>query len=138
MVELPLALRTALPAIVNNLVNLVKLTTIGYAVAVNEITYASLMIWTQRDNVVESDDRAPPVLQRHQPRGGADRHGGRAASGRAGIRAMTAASASARPSAAPLVMAAGLGAAVALWLVLDPSLARSSSNGCPTSPAASR
>ncbi len=37
---------------------------------------------------------------------------------------MTAASASARPSAAPLVMAAGLGAAVALWLVLDPSLAR--------------
>ncbi len=30
-----------------------KLTTIGYAVAVNEITYASLMIWTQRDNVVE-------------------------------------------------------------------------------------
>lgn len=53
VVELPLALRTALPAIVNNLVNLVKLTTIGYAVAVNEITYASLMIWTQRDNVVE-------------------------------------------------------------------------------------
>lgn len=52
-VELPLALRTALPAIVNNLVNLVKLTTVGSAIAVGEITYASIMIWTQRDNVVE-------------------------------------------------------------------------------------
>ncbi|WP_062207147.1 amino acid ABC transporter permease [Aureimonas sp. AU12] len=52
-VELPLAIRSALPAITNNLVNLVKLTTVGYAISVNEITYASLMIWTQRDNVVE-------------------------------------------------------------------------------------
>lgn len=52
-VELPLALRSALPAIVNNLVNLVKLTTVGSAIAVGEITYASIMIWTQRDNVVE-------------------------------------------------------------------------------------
>ncbi|SDA30852.1 polar amino acid transport system permease protein [Methylobacterium sp. UNC378MF] len=52
-VTLPLALRTALPALVNNLVNLVKLTTIGSAVAVNEVTYASIMIWTQRDNVLE-------------------------------------------------------------------------------------
>jgi polar amino acid transport system permease protein len=52
-VELPLALRTALPAIVNNLVNLVKLTTVGSAIAVSEITYSSIMIWTQRDNVVE-------------------------------------------------------------------------------------
>ncbi|GHC71919.1 amino acid ABC transporter permease [Limoniibacter endophyticus] len=52
-VELPLAIRTALPSIVNNLVNLVKLTTVGSAIAVSEITYASLMIWTQRDNVIE-------------------------------------------------------------------------------------
>lgn len=52
-VELPLAIRTALPAIVNNLVNLVKLTTVGSAIAVSEITYSSIMIWTQRDNVVE-------------------------------------------------------------------------------------
>ncbi|MBY5412693.1 amino acid ABC transporter permease [Rhizobium leguminosarum] len=51
-VELPLALRASLPAIVNNLVNLVKLTTVGSAIAVSEITYASIMVWTQRDNVV--------------------------------------------------------------------------------------
>ena len=52
-VEFPLAIRSALPAIVNNLVNMVKLTTVGSAIAVGEITYASIMIWTQRDNVVE-------------------------------------------------------------------------------------
>ncbi|MGO4451503.1 amino acid ABC transporter permease [Phyllobacterium sp. TAF24] len=52
-VELPLAVRSALPSIINNLVNLVKLTTVGSAIAVGEITYASIMIWTQRDNVVE-------------------------------------------------------------------------------------
>lgn len=52
-IELPLALRSALPSIVNNLINLVKLTTIGSAIAVGEVTYASIMIWTQRDNVLE-------------------------------------------------------------------------------------
>ncbi|MBB4238325.1 polar amino acid transport system permease protein [Rhizobium esperanzae] len=51
-VEVPLALRASLPAIVNNLINLVKLTTVGNAIAVSEITYASIMVWTQRDNVV--------------------------------------------------------------------------------------
>ena len=51
-VEMPLALRASLPAIVNNLINLVKLTTVGNAIAVSEITYASIMVWTQRDNVV--------------------------------------------------------------------------------------
>jgi polar amino acid transport system permease protein len=35
------------------MINLVKLTAIGSAIAVGEITYASIMIWTQRDNVVE-------------------------------------------------------------------------------------
>lgn len=52
-VEVPLAFRASLPAIVNNLINLVKLTTVGNAIAVSEITYASIMVWTQRDNVVE-------------------------------------------------------------------------------------
>ncbi len=51
-VEIPLAFRSSLPAIVNNLINLAKLTTIGNAIAVSEITYASIMVWTQRDNVV--------------------------------------------------------------------------------------
>jgi polar amino acid transport system permease protein len=51
-VEIPLAFRASLPAIVNNLINLAKLTTIGNAIAVSEITYASIMVWTQRDNVV--------------------------------------------------------------------------------------
>ncbi|RFB96958.1 amino acid ABC transporter [Rhizobium leguminosarum bv. trifolii] len=51
-VEIPLAFRASLPAIVNNLINLVKLTTVGNAIAVSEITYASIMVWTQRDNVV--------------------------------------------------------------------------------------
>ncbi|ARM87767.1 amino acid ABC transporter permease protein [Rhizobium sp. CIAT894] len=51
-VEIPLAFRASLPAMVNNLINLVKLTTVGNAIAVSEITYASIMVWTQRDNVV--------------------------------------------------------------------------------------
>lgn len=51
-VEIPLAFRASLPAIINNLINLVKLTTVGNAIAVSEITYASIMVWTQRDNVV--------------------------------------------------------------------------------------
>ncbi|RCW81843.1 amino acid ABC transporter permease [Phyllobacterium bourgognense] len=51
-VQVPLAFRASLPAIVNNLINLVKLTTVGNAIAVSEITYASIMVWTQRDNVV--------------------------------------------------------------------------------------
>lgn len=52
-VSIPLAFRASLPAIVNNMINLVKLTTVGNAIAVSEITYASIMVWTQRDNVVE-------------------------------------------------------------------------------------
>ena len=52
-VKVPLAIRTSLPVLVNNLINLVKLTTVGNAIAVSEITYASIMVWTQRDNVVE-------------------------------------------------------------------------------------
>lgn len=52
-VQIPLAFRASLPAIVNGLINLVKSTTVGNAIAVSEITYASIMVWTQRDNVVE-------------------------------------------------------------------------------------
>ncbi|WP_316233675.1 amino acid ABC transporter permease [Bradyrhizobium sp. SZCCHNPS2010] len=52
-IQLPLAVRVMLPSITNNLVNLVKLTSIGSAIAVGEIVYASIMIWTAHDNVVE-------------------------------------------------------------------------------------
>ncbi|WP_018607200.1 amino acid ABC transporter permease [Uliginosibacterium gangwonense] len=52
-VELPLALRFSLPALTSNLINLVKSTALGAAIAVGELTYASLMIWVQRDNVLE-------------------------------------------------------------------------------------
>ncbi|RQS21320.1 amino acid ABC transporter permease [Burkholderia sp. Bp8998] len=52
-VQLPLAVRFALPALVNNLVDLVKMTTVASAIAVGDVTYASIMIWTQRDNVLE-------------------------------------------------------------------------------------
>lgn len=52
LIELPLALRTALPALVNNLVEAVKASAIASAIAVGDITYQSIMIWTQRDNVL--------------------------------------------------------------------------------------
>ncbi|PKU26538.1 amino acid ABC transporter permease [Telmatospirillum siberiense] len=52
-ITLPLAFRFSLPSLVNNLVNLLKLTTLGSAIAVGEVTYASIMIWTQHDNVLE-------------------------------------------------------------------------------------
>jgi polar amino acid transport system permease protein len=53
LIRLPLALRTALPSLTNNMINLIKLTSIGSAIAVGEVTYASIMIWSQHDNVVE-------------------------------------------------------------------------------------
>lgn len=52
-VQLPLALRFALPALVNNLIDLVKMTAVASAIAVNDLTYASIMIWTQSDSVIE-------------------------------------------------------------------------------------
>ncbi|WP_213776752.1 ABC transporter permease subunit [Caballeronia sp. dw_276] len=51
-IELPLALRAALPALVNNMVELVKASALASAIAVGDITYQSIMIWTQRDNVL--------------------------------------------------------------------------------------
>ena len=52
-VELPLAVRFALPSLVNNVVDLVKMTAVASAIAVGDVTYESIMIWTQRDNVLE-------------------------------------------------------------------------------------
>lgn len=52
-IELPLALRFALPALVNNLVDLVKMTAVASAIAVGDVTYESIMIWSNRDNVLE-------------------------------------------------------------------------------------
>ncbi|WP_213989124.1 ABC transporter permease subunit [Sodalis sp. dw_96] len=52
-IQLPLAVRFALPSLINNLVDLVKMTAIASAIAVGDVTYASIMIWSQRDNVLE-------------------------------------------------------------------------------------
>lgn len=52
-VQLPLALRFALPSLINNLIDLVKMTAVASAIAVGDVTYQSIMIWTQRDNVLE-------------------------------------------------------------------------------------
>ncbi len=52
-VQLPLAVRFALPSLINNLVDLVKMTAIASAIAVGDVTYESIMIWSQRDNVLE-------------------------------------------------------------------------------------
>ena len=50
---LPLAFRISLPALNNNLVNLVKTTTLAYAIAVPEMLYVSSQIWSDALNVPE-------------------------------------------------------------------------------------
>ena len=50
-IVLPLAFRISLPALNNNLVNLVKTTTIAYAIAVPEMLYVSSQIWSDELNV---------------------------------------------------------------------------------------
>ncbi len=50
---LPLAFRVSLPALNNNLVNLIKTTTIAYAIAVPEMLYVSNQIWSDEVNVPE-------------------------------------------------------------------------------------
>lgn len=50
---LPLAFRVSLPALNNNLVNLIKTTTIAYAIAVPELLYVSNQIWSDEVNVPE-------------------------------------------------------------------------------------
>lgn len=52
-VVLPLAIRVSLPALNNNLVNLVKTTTLTYAIAVPELLYVSNQIWSDQFNVRE-------------------------------------------------------------------------------------
>lgn len=52
-VVLPLAFRICLPALSNNLVNLVKTTTLAYAIAVPELLYAASQIWSEVLNVRE-------------------------------------------------------------------------------------
>lgn len=52
-IVLPLAFRISLPALNNNLVNLVKTTTLAYAIAVPEMLYVSSQIWSDSLNVPE-------------------------------------------------------------------------------------
>jgi polar amino acid transport system permease protein len=52
-VVLPLALRVSMPAMTNNLVNLVKTTTLAYAIAAPELVYMSAQIWSEQVNVPE-------------------------------------------------------------------------------------
>lgn len=50
---MPLAFRVCLPALGNNLVNLVKTTTLAYAIGVPELLYAAAQIWSEVLNVRE-------------------------------------------------------------------------------------
>lgn len=52
-VILPLAFRICLPALNNNLINLVKTTTLAYAIGVPELLYAASQIWSESFNVRE-------------------------------------------------------------------------------------
>jgi polar amino acid transport system permease protein len=52
-VVLPLAFRISLPALNNNLVNLVKATTLAYAISVPELLWVSSQIWSDEINVPE-------------------------------------------------------------------------------------
>ncbi len=52
-VILPLAFRVCLPALNNNLVNLLKTTTLAYAIAVPEMMYTANQIWSDNVNVTE-------------------------------------------------------------------------------------
>ncbi len=52
-VVLPLAFRVCLPALNNNLVNLLKTTTLAYGIAVPEMMYTANQIWSDNVNVAE-------------------------------------------------------------------------------------
>ncbi|MEQ8897282.1 MAG: amino acid ABC transporter permease [Roseovarius sp.] len=52
-IVLPLAVRISLPALGTNLVNLVKTTTLAYAIAVPELLYVAAQIWSEDLNVQE-------------------------------------------------------------------------------------
>ena len=53
LIVFPLALRISFAAFNNNMVNLVKTTTLAYAIAVPELLYASAQIWSEDFNVKE-------------------------------------------------------------------------------------
>jgi len=53
LIVFPLAVRISLPALTNNLVNLVKATTLAYAIAVPELLYTTSQIWSDELNVPE-------------------------------------------------------------------------------------
>ena len=53
LIVLPMAIRVCLPALGNNLVNLVKTTNLAYAIAVPELLYVSKQIWRDATNVRE-------------------------------------------------------------------------------------
>ena len=52
-VVFPLAFRVCLPALNNNLVNLLKTTTLAYGIAVPEMMYIANQIWSDNVNVPE-------------------------------------------------------------------------------------
>jgi polar amino acid transport system permease protein len=52
-IVLPLAFRVSLPALNNNLVNLVKTTTLAYIIAVPEMMYTANQMWSDNVNVSE-------------------------------------------------------------------------------------
>jgi polar amino acid transport system permease protein len=52
-IVLPLAVRVCLPSLNNNLVNLLKTTTLAYAIAVPETLYAIKQIWSESQNGME-------------------------------------------------------------------------------------
>lgn len=52
-IVLPLSFRLSLPALNNNFVNLIKATSLAYAIAVPELLYVSSQIWASSLNVTE-------------------------------------------------------------------------------------
>lgn len=52
-IVMPLAVRISLPALGTNLVNLVKTTTLAYAIAVPELLYVAAQVWSEDLNVRE-------------------------------------------------------------------------------------
>lgn len=52
-IVVPLAVRTALPSLTNNLVELIKATSYAYAIAVPEVLYVASQIWADEFNVIE-------------------------------------------------------------------------------------
>ncbi len=52
-VMVPLAWRISLPALCNNMIELLKTTTLAYAIGVPELLYASNQIWSESLNTFE-------------------------------------------------------------------------------------